>query len=98
MGKKLKTEIRKKKKHWNLGGFSKMGDNVEMLSAPRTEIVGNQKITIDGCMGVYEYRDTYLKLRLSKGTVTLCGSEFCIVYFENRTISVKGKIASIEFV
>jgi len=98
MGKRLKTEIKAKKKSWNLGGIEKMGDDVEMLSSSRTEIIGNQKISIDGCLGVYEYRDTYLKLRLQKGSLSLCGSEFCIVYFENKSITVKGKIASIEFV
>ena len=48
-------------------------------------------------MGVFEYRDTYLKLKLNKGAVIICGSGFDITYFENRLITVKGKISSVEF-
>ena len=68
-----------------------------MMSSTHTEIFGNSKISIDGCMGVYEYRDTYLKLKLQRGSVILCGSGFDITYFENRLITVKGKISSVEF-
>ena len=48
-------------------------------------------------MGVYEYNDTYLKLRLSKGALVLCGERFDIVTYEEKTITVKGKINSLEF-
>jgi sporulation protein YqfC len=48
-------------------------------------------------MGVYEYRDTYLKLKLNKGAVIICGSDFDITQFENRLITIKGIISSVEF-
>ena len=98
MAKKIKTDIKHKKGKWNLSGVLESGVTGELLSSSHIEIFGNQRISIDGCLGVYEYKDTYLKLRLSKGSVTLCGSDFNIVYFENRLISVKGKINTIEFV
>ncbi len=70
----------------------------EMLNSSHIEIFGNGKINVDGCLGVYEYKDTYLKLRLIKGALILCGSGFNIVYFENRLISISGKISAVEFV
>lgn len=48
-------------------------------------------------MGVLEYSDTYLKLRLPKGALTVCGSGFDIVTFEGTAITVKGNMSSLEF-
>lgn len=98
MSKRLKIESKRKKNKWKILNFSDAVPDSEMLSAAHIEIFGNQRITVDGCLGVYEYRDTYLKLRLSKGSLIICGSEFNIVYFENRLISIKGKITALEFV
>lgn len=97
MSKRLKIERMKKKGKWNL---IKSGQEIidgSILKGAHTEIFGDGKITIDGCMGVSEYRDTYLKLKLSKGSMIICGDGFDIVYFENRLITVKGKISSLEF-
>ena len=97
MGKKLKIEKSKKKQ---TSIFSKNSDEIfdkSLLNSTHTEIFGNEKINIDGCMGVYEYRDTYIKLKLKKGALILTGSGFDIVYYENRLITVRGKISSLEF-
>ena len=93
-----KVNLKKKKSKWKLGGFSEDETARENIGSARIEICGNTRITVDGCLGVYEYRDTYLRLRLTKGTVILCGIGFNIVFFENRQITVKGKISSVEFV
>lgn len=98
MAKRLKIESKAKKEKWKLLGLSDTGIEKEMMSSAHLEIFGNSKINIDGCLGVYEYKDTYLKLRITKGSVIICGSEFNIVYFENRLISIKGKISTVEFV
>ena len=98
MAKKLKLDIKQKKNRWKLSGMPDKVLETEMLSSSHIEISGNNRISIDGCLGVYEYKDTYLKLRLLKGSVILCGGGFNIVYFENRLISVTGKISAIEFV
>lgn len=96
MSKKLIIEKSGKRKRLNLSGKPDEADAVALRGA-HTEIFGNTRINIDGCLGVAEYRDTYIKLRLSKGTLILCGSGFDIVFFENRLITVKGKISSVEF-
>ena len=93
-----KVKLKKKKTKWKLGGFSEEETAGENIGSARIEICGNTRITIDGCLGVYEYRDTYLRLRLTKCAVILCGIGFNIVFFENRQITVKGKISSVEFV
>ena len=84
MSKKFKFKSEKPKEKWKI--FS-CGD----------EIFGNHEIIVEGCMGVMEYTDTYLKLRLPKGALTVCGTEFDIVTFEDTTITVKGNMSSLEF-
>ena len=96
VSKKIKTP--KAKNKWRLLKLNEEANDSEMLGTAHIEIFGNNKISIDGCLGVYEYKDTYLKLRLVKGTLILCGIGFNITYFENSTISIKGKISAVEFV
>jgi len=82
---------------WNILKCSNAVFENDMISGPHTEIFNNTKISIDGCLGVFEYTDTYIKLRLSKGCIILCGTDFNIAFFENRLITVTGKISSVEF-
>ena len=97
MARKLKIEKSKKKRKWKLIGCADQVLHTDTISGAHIEIFGNSEISIEGCLGVFEYEDSYLKLRLSKGTLILCGSGFDIAYFENRLITVKGKISSVEF-
>ncbi|MBR5223899.1 MAG: YabP/YqfC family sporulation protein [Clostridia bacterium] len=96
MAKKLKIEKSKAKNKWNLNPLTDVFDK-DLLNGPYIEICGNGKIEIDGCEGVYEYNSDYLKLRLKKGAIIICGSDFDILTFENRLITVRGKISTIEF-
>lgn len=96
MGKKLKINKSTKKQKWNLfANDSIIGENI--ISSSHIEILGNKRIEIEGCEGVYEYAEDYLKLRLKTGAVVICGNDFDIISFENKVISVKGDIKSLEF-
>ena len=96
MGKKLKIEKSKKRNKWNLIPAPDIFDN-GLMNIPHIEICGSEEIEIDGCEGVYEYNSDYLKLRLKKGALIICGQNFDILTFENRLITIKGKISTIEF-
>lgn len=95
MGKKLKIAKSKRKEKWRFFGENETQE--KEISDPYIEIKGNRSITLDGCLGVTEYKETYIKLRLKKGSLILCGEDFNIVFFERRLITVKGYISSIEF-
>ena len=69
----------------------------DLIKGPHIELFYNNRAVVEGCIGVYEYNDTYLKLRLSKGALILNGEAFDILTFEDKTITVKGKINSLEF-
>ncbi len=96
MAKKLKIEKSKKRNKWNLIPTDKIIDG-DLMAGPHIEMFGSGKIQIDGCEGVYEYNSDYLKLRLKKGALIICGKDFDILTFENKLITVKGKITTVEF-
>lgn len=97
LGKKLKIESSKKSQKWNLFKINQDVLERDLISGPHIELFYNNMVVIEGCLGVYEYNDTYLKLRLQKGAIVFCGKEFDIVNFEDKTVTVKGKIDSLEF-
>ena len=97
MAKKLKLETGKKKEKWNLFTSGEKMLGTELLKGAHTEIFGSSRIVVEGCLGVYEYNENYLKLRLKKGALVLCGCDFDISSFEEQTITVNGKIATLEF-
>lgn len=89
----------KPKNKWKLIGICKEDKKQsDTITGAHIEIFGTGKLVIEGCLGVYEYKDTYIKLRLSKGTVIICGSGFNIVYFENKLISISGSVSALEFI
>ena len=97
MGKKYNIETAAKKEKWNLLGIGNSIDELGVLGAPHIEIVGNTRFTLEGCCGVLDYGDTYIKLKLQKGYLVLFGTGLQIMLFENRLITVKGKIETLEF-
>ena len=96
LAKKYKIEKSNKKNKWNLSANEER-INPNILFSPIIEITGNSVLTLEGCHGVLEYTDTYMKLKLQKGVLIICGSDFDITLFENKLISVKGNISSVEF-
>ena len=97
MGKKLKIERLQKSTKWNLFKIDSAILDNDLIEGPHIELFYNNQAVIEGCIGVYEYNDTYLKLRLSNGALILSGEAFDILTFEDKTITVKGKINSLEF-
>lgn len=97
MAKKLKIEKNQKREKWNLLGIDTTDTYKALLLGPRIELFSNSEAIVEGCLGVYEYNDNYLKLKLSNGALILVGENFDIVSFGDKTITVKGKINSLEF-
>ena len=94
----MQGEIDKSKKPVK---FNLIGDNevfnTAVFKTPQIEIIGNEVIEINGCEGIYEYTADYIKLRIKNGALVVCGNDFKILTFENKLITIKGKIVSIEF-
>ena len=97
LSEKLKIEKSKKKEKWKLFGTCEEDKEKDLITSPNIEISGNKEIVIDGCEGVVEYSDTYIKIKLKKGVMILYGNNLNIICFENSLITLKGKIETLEF-
>ena len=97
MSKKFKFKSEKPMEKWRIFNCSDIGEEAQRVQAPHIELFGTKEITVEGCIGVFEYSETYLKLKLQKGALIVCGTNFDISAFEGTTITVKGKMSSIEF-
>ena len=96
MGKKLKIESSKKREKLKLFSTTEFSSALE---GSRIEMFSNNEAIIEGCLGVYEYNENYLKLRISSGVLVIVGEEFNIVSFGDKTTinDMNGnKIAYIE--
>lgn len=69
----------------------------EIIKGAQIQLFSNRRIIVDGCHGVFEYADDFIRLSLGKGSLLLFGKDFDILAFEGRLITVKGNITSIEF-
>lgn len=95
MGRKFRFKSGKRKE--KLFGGREDSIKPEHIVGPHITLYSNKEMTVDGCNGVIEYCDTYLRLRIGKGTLTLFGKSFDITEFNDRQLTVRGTFSSIEF-
>ena len=69
----------------------------ERITGAHIEMISNREICIEGCVGVLEYTDAYMKINLCKGALIIIGSNLDITLFEGKTLAVCGTISSVEF-
>ena len=62
------------------------------------ELFSNKKLIIEGCYGIIEYNENFVRINLSKGEVQIFGSKLEIFNMVSDTITVKGVIDNIEFI
>ena len=89
-----------KSKKKNKFNFIKDQDEIlsnELLCGAHTEIFSNKKLIIEGCYGIVDYQENYIKLKLKKGFLTLSGTNFLISYFDEEKIDINGNILTVEF-
>ena len=63
----------------------------------RIEVFSNKELILEGCLGVTQFNDNYVKLALKGGNLILYGKNFDISGFSEKTITVRGVIESLEF-
>lgn len=97
LARKFEFGSQKKSEKVHLLGSKKDFFEVDTLSGAHIEMFSNKEIVIEGCLGVLEYNEEYVKLNLGKGSMLLCGRDFDIYEFENKSIRICGFISNIEF-
>lgn len=96
MSRKLKYKSgTTKKTAWVLKGDATQ--DLNRVSGTHIEMISNREICVEGCVGVLEYTDVYLKLNLGKGMLIIIGNELDIVLFEGKNITICGNVNSVEF-
>ena len=75
----------------------KLSGKEMFFSNSRIEVFSNKELILEGCLGVLQFNNEYIKLSLKGGCMILYGKDFDISGFSEKTITVRGVINSIEF-
>lgn len=70
---------------------------VYSASMAHIELCGNCEAIVEGCRGVLEYNDKFIKLDTGRLTVAFSGSDLCLGTFQLEQTVIHGSIISIEF-
>lgn len=92
MSKKLKSDFKRQKSH-----ISFLAPIESALSGVKIELLSNKEAAVDGCLGVVDYCDYTVKLKLPEGAVCFCGSELRLLELGDGAAVIKGEIKSVEF-
>lgn len=76
--------------------FDLLNDDI-IPNGVRIETFSNKQAIIEGCKGILEYNDDYIKINIGCGFVLLSGKELYAHSFSQETIVIKGKINTIEY-
>lgn len=69
-----------------------------IFSSPHIEMFGNNKIQFEGKYSIMEYTTNFLKIKLSKYTLDIIGSELALNNVETGGFLLTGNVAEIKFV
>lgn len=71
--------------------------NEALPNTAHIEILGNKECIIDGCKGIIEYNDTYIKLNIGAQLITFTGQDLSISSLNYENAVIEGSIMKIEF-
>ena len=60
-------------------------------------LYGNKQAIIEGCKGVVDYSEEFLKLDLGKLVLKISGRDLVIESYVYEELELKGEIVSVEF-
>lgn len=78
--------------------ISAFREPLEPVLEPQIQLSGNRTIYIEGCRGILEFDDCYLKISLGKKTLTVVGAELTVEGYEGHNVTICGRIQGLEFV
>lgn len=84
----------KKKKIKFFDYFDSEGDSGLL---PHIYLCGNKSLKVEGCKSIIEYTNTFIKLNLGKGCLTINGNCMQISKLEGNDVEICGEIVSVEF-
>ena len=94
---KFKFKTNSEKKKLKIFSYNKAFEDEKRLKGTRIEMLSNKELSLDGCKGIIEYNDVYVRIKISDGELTVLGTSLDIPVFDGPVITVTGKISSVEF-
>lgn len=79
--------------------IAKLLDVPENIYEAFAQIVlcGNREAILDGCQGVVEYEDNYIKLKIGRQIVRFTGNKLQIKCMTDDNVIIEGIIKSVDF-
>ncbi len=96
----MRKKERKTKKQTSPEKLAKILDVPQNMFESYSQIVlsGNREAILDGCQGVIEYEDDFIKLKIGKQMVKFTGQNLQIKCMTGENVIIDGVILSMEFV
>ncbi|MEG1886514.1 MAG: YabP/YqfC family sporulation protein [Oscillospiraceae bacterium] len=96
-GKKIKINTSSKKNPIRL--FSKALEIPPCMTGAgvKIETVSNKEASVEGCRGITEYYDNFIKINIGCGTVCFSGENLHIYSYNDQVALIKGIIKNIEY-
>lgn len=85
------------KRRWvqTLTEATELGDEL-LPGMPVVEVVGTQRITVEGHSGVTGFNDTEISVNTSCGSLRICGTGLVIAKMTRQTIVILGSITDVH--
>ena len=89
----------KKSRQSSPQALAKILDVPENMFDSYSQIVlsGSREAVLDGCQGVVEYEDDFIKLKLGRQMVKFTGKDLQIKCMTGENVIIDGRILSVEF-
>lgn len=68
------------------------------LNEAKIEMLSNREIIVDGCKGVIEYGENFIKLNIGELTLDVVGQDLIIESFDGGVAIIRGRFAEINFI
>ncbi|PWM39776.1 MAG: hypothetical protein DBX66_01530 [Clostridiales bacterium] len=62
------------------------------------ELMSNREALVDGCKGVVEYNEDFIRLNLGNMTVRFCGRALQLRSMSEESVVIEGYIQSVDFI
>ena len=96
MSKKINTGIKHKTEKIKFLSFGEE-PHLSIGDISQITLTGNKQAQIEGCGGIIDYTETFIKISIKKGFITFFGKDFKVLSFFDNQIIFKGEIMSIEY-
>lgn len=65
-----------------------------LASTPNAQMIGNNMLSIDGCIGIKKYETDEIIIRTKDYILKICGSSLSMLTFSQGRVSIRGEIYS----